>query len=103
VSDTYCKYVQLYNGDVRKIHIDLKQASWSFGEEVFYNNFIQFGVPIELFMLIKLYLNYTYSKVRTDKHMSAAFLFTVVLYMEMLHFLMDYCKVTRKLEGKGSI
>jgi hypothetical protein len=34
-----------------------------------YKILIEFGVPMKLVMLIKIYLNETYSKVRTDKHL----------------------------------
>jgi hypothetical protein len=37
--------------------------------EVFYNIFIEFGLPMKLVRLIKMYLNETYSNVRIGKHL----------------------------------
>jgi hypothetical protein len=38
-----------------------------------YNILIEFGVPMKLVRLIKIYLNETYSKVRIGKHLSDSF------------------------------
>jgi hypothetical protein len=43
-------------------------------KEVLYIILIEFGVPMKLVRLIKMYLNETYSKVRIGKHLSDNFL-----------------------------
>jgi hypothetical protein len=42
--------------------------------EVLYNILLEFGISTKLGKLIKMYLNETYSKARTDKHLSDSFL-----------------------------
>jgi hypothetical protein len=41
--------------------------------EVLYNILIEFGVPMKLVTLIKMFLNEMYNKVRIDKHLSDSF------------------------------
>ena len=38
-----------------------------------YNILIEFGIPMKLVRLIKMYLNETYSRVRVVKHLSDMF------------------------------
>jgi hypothetical protein len=41
--------------------------------EVLYNILIEFGIPMKLVRLIKMYINETYSKVRIGKYLSESF------------------------------
>jgi hypothetical protein len=41
--------------------------------EVLYNILIEFGIPMKLVRLIKMGLNYAYSKVYIGKHLSDSF------------------------------
>jgi hypothetical protein len=41
--------------------------------EVLYSIFVEFGVPMKLFMLIKMCLNEMYSKACTGKYLSDSF------------------------------
>jgi hypothetical protein len=50
-----------------------KKAYDSVRREVLYIIPIEFGVPMQLVRLIKMYLNETCSKVRTGKHLSDSF------------------------------
>jgi hypothetical protein len=49
-----------------------------------YNILIEFGVPMKLVRLIKMYLNETYNKVYTGKQLSQSFPIQMVLNEEML-------------------
>jgi hypothetical protein len=62
-----------YNGIVRQIRIDLKNACDSVKREVTCNVLLEFGIPKKLVRLIKMCLNETYSKVRVGKLMSNKF------------------------------
>jgi hypothetical protein len=62
-----------YNEAVHQTFIDIKKAYKSVRWEVFYNILIEFGVPMELVRLIKMYLNETYSKVHIGKYLSDKF------------------------------
>jgi hypothetical protein len=57
---------------ISAIH-DFKKAYDSVKSELLYNILIEFGVPMKLFRLIKMFLNYTYSKIHTGKHLSDSF------------------------------
>jgi len=52
---------------VHQLVIDLKKAYDSVGREVLYN-LIEFGIPMKLVRLMKIYLNETISSVRVVKH-----------------------------------
>jgi hypothetical protein len=56
-----------YSETVHQSFIDFKQAYDSIRKEVLYNILVEFGVPMKLIRLIKIYLNETYSKVLTGK------------------------------------
>jgi hypothetical protein len=56
---------------VYQLFTDCKKSYDSVRREVLYNIFIEFNIPVELVMLIKMCLNETYSKVH--KHFSDAF------------------------------
>jgi hypothetical protein len=62
-----------YNGTVHQLFIDFKKAYDLVKREVLYNVLLEFGVPKNLVRLIKMYLNYTYSKVRVGKFLSEKF------------------------------
>jgi hypothetical protein len=49
---------------------EFKEAYHSVRREVLYNILIEFGIPMKLVRLIKMYFNEICSKVRIDKHMS---------------------------------
>jgi hypothetical protein len=61
------------NKTVHQLFIYFEKAYDSVRREVLYNIFIEFGVTMTLFRLIKMHLNETYSKVRVAKHLSDAF------------------------------
>jgi sorting nexin-29 len=63
-----------YNETVHQLFIDFKNAYDSVGSEVLYNILIEFGVPMKLVRLIKMYFKETYIKVRIGKHLSDSFL-----------------------------
>jgi hypothetical protein len=56
-----------YSETVRQLFIDFKKAYDSVRREVLYNILIEFGVPMKLVRLIKMFLNITYIKVRIGK------------------------------------
>jgi hypothetical protein len=62
-----------YNESAYQLFIGFKKAYGSISREVFYNILIQFGIPMKLFWLIKMYLNEIYSKVCVRKHLSNNF------------------------------
>jgi hypothetical protein len=53
--------------------MEFKKAYDSVRREVLYHILIEFGVPMKLVRLIKMYLNETYSKVHIGKHLSDSF------------------------------
>jgi hypothetical protein len=63
---------------VHQLFIDFKKAYDSVGREVLYNILIEFGVPMKLVRLIKMFLNETYSKVPIGKYLSRVFLSKMV-------------------------
>jgi hypothetical protein len=73
------------NETVHQLFVDVKKVYDSMRREIFYNIFIEFGVPMKLVMLIRMYLNETYSKVRIGKHLSDSFLIQNGLKKELLY------------------
>jgi len=63
-----------YNEAVHQLFKDFKKACDSFRREIFYNIFIEFGIPMKLIRLIKMCLNETCSRVQMGKHLSDMFL-----------------------------
>jgi hypothetical protein len=57
-----------YNETARQLFINFKNVHDSVRREVLYSILIDFGVPIKLVKLIKMYLNKAYSKVRIVKY-----------------------------------
>jgi hypothetical protein len=55
------------------LNIDFKKAYDSVRRKILYNILIEFGVPMKLVRLIKMFLNETYSKVSIGKHLSDSF------------------------------
>jgi len=53
--------------------------------DVLYNTHCEFGTPMKLVRLIKMYLNETYSRVRVEKYLSGVFLFKNGLKKEKLY------------------
>jgi hypothetical protein len=65
------------NGSTMRQYISYSytsRKSHSVRKEVLYNILIEFGVPMKLIRLIKMYLNETYSKLHIGKHLSDSFL-----------------------------
>jgi hypothetical protein len=58
---------------VRQLFIDFKKVHDPVRREVLYNNLIEFGIPMNLIRIIKMYLNETYSRVQAGKHLSDMF------------------------------
>jgi hypothetical protein len=62
-----------YNETSTLLFIDFKKVYDPVRREVLCNILIEFGVPMKLVRLIKIFLNETYSKVRIGKHLSHNF------------------------------
>jgi len=58
---------------VHPLFIDFKKAYDSVRREVWYDILIEFGIPMKLVRLIKMYLNETYSTVRIRQNLSDTF------------------------------
>jgi hypothetical protein len=58
---------------VHQLFIDFKKPYDSVRREVLYNILVEFGIPMKLVRLIKMYLIETYSRVRVGKHLSDTF------------------------------
>jgi hypothetical protein len=54
---------------VHQLFIDFKKAYDLVRRVVLYNILIQFGIPMKLVRLTKMFLNETYSRVRVGKHL----------------------------------
>jgi hypothetical protein len=72
LSDTGLKKWEC-NETVHQLFIDFKKAYDSVKRKAFYNILIEFGVPMKLVRLIKMYLNEMYSKVCISNHLSDSF------------------------------
>jgi hypothetical protein len=98
-SDTGKKWE--YNETVHQPLIDFKEAYNSVRREVLYNILIEFGVPMKLARLIKIFLNKTYSKVHIGKHLSDNFPIQDVLKRDglsplLFNFALEY--IIRKVQ-----
>jgi hypothetical protein len=62
-----------YNEAVHQLFIDFKEAYDSVRREVLYNILIEFGIPMKLVRLIKVFLNETCSRVQVGKHLCDMF------------------------------
>jgi hypothetical protein len=62
-----------YNGAVHQLYMDFKKAYESVRREVLYNILIEFGIPMKVVRLIKVYVNESCSRVRIGKHASDVF------------------------------
>ena len=67
-----------YNEAVHQLYIDFKKAYDSVRREILYNTLMEFGIPMKLIGLIKMYLTETYSRVRVGKNMSDMFTIRMV-------------------------
>jgi hypothetical protein len=63
-----------YNKTVHQLFIGFRQAYDSVRREVLYNILLEFGVPLKLVRLIKMWLNETHSKIRIGKVCPIVFL-----------------------------
>jgi hypothetical protein len=59
---------------VHQLFIDFKKAYDCVRREVLYNILMEFGIPMKLVRLIKMWLSETYSRVQLGKHLSHRFL-----------------------------
>ena len=62
-----------YNEAVHQLFIDFKNAYDSVRREVLYNILIEFGIPMKLVGLVKVWLTETYSRVQIGKNLSGMF------------------------------
>ena len=58
---------------MHQLFIDFKKAYDLVRRVVLYNILIEFGIPMQLVRLIKMFLNETYSRVQVGKHLSYMF------------------------------
>jgi hypothetical protein len=63
----YCRKKWEYNGTVHQLFIGFEKVYDSVRREVLYDIPIDFGIPMKLAWVIRMYLNETYSKVRIGK------------------------------------
>ena len=58
---------------MHRLFINLKKAYGSTRKAPIYNVLVEFGTPMKLVRLIKMYLNETYGRVQVGKHLSDMF------------------------------
>jgi len=58
---------------VHQLFVNFQKAHDSVRREVLYNNLIEFGIPMELVRLIKVFLNEPCNRFRVCKHLSDLF------------------------------
>jgi hypothetical protein len=58
---------------VHQLFIDFKKAYESVRRDVYYNTLIEFGIPMKLVRLIKMFLTEIYGRVWIGKHLSDMF------------------------------
>jgi hypothetical protein len=58
-----------YSEAVHQLFVVLKKEYDSVRREVLYNIFIEFGIPLKLVRLIKIFLNETYGRDQVGKHL----------------------------------
>jgi hypothetical protein len=58
---------------VLQLIIDFKKAFLSFRREVLYNILIEFGIPMKMVRLVKIWPNENYSRVLVGKHFTDKF------------------------------
>jgi hypothetical protein len=58
---------------VHQVFIDFKKAYDSVRREIMYNILMEFGIPMKLVRLIKMYLDEIYSRVWVGKNLSDMF------------------------------
>jgi hypothetical protein len=63
----------VYNEIVLQLLVEFKEAYDSVRKEGLYNNLIEFGIPMKLVRLIKMFLNETHNKIRIGKNLSFYF------------------------------
>jgi len=68
-----------------QVFIDFKKAYDSVREGILCNNLTEYGIPMKLAKLIKMFLNETYSRVRVVKHLSDMFPIKNGLKKEMIY------------------
>jgi len=61
------------NEAIYQLFIEFKKACDSVRKGILYNILTEYGIPMKLAKLIKMFVNETYSRVRVDKRLSDVF------------------------------